>query len=114
MGEKHTRCPQEMKTNEEETFKVVTEGDKEQTLAWGRAPAPAVCVLSSVQLFATPWTLVYQIPLSMDFFRLDYWRGLTFPTPGDHPEPEIKPPSLVSPILAGGFITTIPSGKPFP
>ena len=30
-----------MKTNEEETFKVVTEGDKEQTLAWGRAPAPA-------------------------------------------------------------------------
>ena len=83
------------------------------SVIWSMCKCVCVCVVSSVQLFATPWTLVYQTPMSMDFFRLYYWCGLTFPTPGDHPEPEIKPPSLASPILAGGFVTTIPSGKPF-
>ena len=39
--------------------------------------------LSSVQLFATPWTVACQAPLSMEFSRQEYWRGLLFPTPGD-------------------------------
>ena len=34
---------------------------------------------------------------------LDYWSGLTFPPPGDLPNPGIKP---TSPALAGGFFTT--------
>ena len=43
-----------------------------------------VCVksLSHVQLFAIPWTLVFQSPLTMGFSRQDYWNGLPFPPPG--------------------------------
>ena len=54
-----------------------------------------------------------QAPLSMEFFRQEYWSGLPFPTPGARPDPGIKPVSLVSPALAGGFFTTVPPGKPF-
>ena len=60
-------------------------------------------VLSHVQLFATPWTIALQAPLSMGFSRQEYWRGLPFPTPGDLPNPGIEPASLASPVLAGGF-----------
>ena len=64
------------------------------------------------QLFATPWTVAYQAPLSMEFSRQEYWIGLPFPPPGDLPDPEIEPTSLASPALAGGFFTTAPPGKP--
>ena len=37
--------------------------------------------LSRVQLFATPWTVAYQAPLSMGFSRQEYWSGLPFPSP---------------------------------
>ena len=46
-----------------------------------------------------------QTLLSMEFSSQDYWTGLPFPTPGDLPYPGIKPMSLVSPALAGGFFT---------
>ena len=66
-----------------------------------------MCVLSHcVQLFATPWTIVHQAPLSMEFSRQEYWSGLSFPPPGDLPDPGITPASLMSPALAGGFFTT--------
>ena len=42
-------------------------------------------------LFATPWTVAYQAPPSMGFSRQKYWSGLPFPTPGDLPDPGIKP-----------------------
>ena len=46
-----------------------------------------ICVrvlgLGRVQLFATPWTVAYQTPLSVGFFRQEYFCGLPFPTPGD-------------------------------
>ena len=35
--------------------------------------------LSHVRLFATPWTIAYQAPLSMEFSRQEYWSGLPFP-----------------------------------
>ena len=35
-----------------------------------------------------------------------YWSELPFPPPGDFPNPGIKPVSLISPELAGGFLTT--------
>ena len=54
----------------------------------------------------------HQAPLSMEFSRQEYWSGLPFPTPGDLPNPEIKPESLVSPALAGRFFTTVPPGEP--
>ena len=52
-----------------------------------------VKLLSRVQLFATPWTVAYQAPLSMGFSRQEYWSGLPFPSPGDLPNPGIEPRS---------------------
>ena len=49
--------------------------------------------LSRVRLFATPWTVAYQAPLSMGFSRQQYWRELPFPSPGDLPKPGIEPGS---------------------
>ena len=45
------------------------------------------------RLFATPRTAAHQAPLSMQFSRQEYWSGLPFPTPGDHPDPGIEPKS---------------------
>ena len=50
--------------------------------------------LSRVRLFATPWTVTYQAPLSMGFSRQEYWSGVPLPAPGDLPDPGIKPGSL--------------------
>ena len=48
----------------------------------------------------------------MDFPRHEYWSGLPCPSPGDLPDSGIKPKSLESPALAGGFFATAPPGKP--
>ena len=53
-----------------------------------------------------------QAPLSMEFSRQEYWSGLPFPTARDLPDPGIEPMSLASPVLAGGFFTAAPAGKP--
>ena len=58
------------------------------------------------QLFATPWTVALQAPLSMGFSRQEYWSGLPFPSPGDLSNPGIEPVSLLSPALSGEFFTT--------
>ena len=63
-------------------------------------------MLSRVRLFATPWIVAHQAPLSMEFSRQEYWSGLPFPAPGDIPDPGIEPTFLVSPELAGEFFTT--------
>ena len=57
--------------------------------------------LSHVQLFATPWTVAYQAPLSMGFSRQECWSGLPFPSPGDLPNPGIEPgyPTLQAEVL---------------
>ena len=49
--------------------------------------------LDHVQLFAAPWNSAHQAPLSMGFPRQKYWSGLSFPPPGDLPNPGIKPVS---------------------
>ena len=51
-------------------------------------------MLSHVQLFATPWTVVPQPPLSMEFSTQEYWSRLPFPTPGDLLDPGIEFASL--------------------
>ena len=51
-------------------------------------------VLSHVQLNLTSRTVACQVPLSMEFSKQEYWSGLTFPTPGDLPDPGIKSVSL--------------------
>ena len=60
-----------------------------------------MCVLSHVQLFATPWTIVCQVPLSLEFSRQEYWSGFLFLSPGDLPDPGIEHASLAAPALTG-------------
>ena len=54
-----------------------------------------LCVSHSVvpDSFATPWTAIHQVPLSMRYSRQGYWSGLPFPSPGDLPNPGIEPGS---------------------
>ena len=61
---------------------------------------------SCVQLCASLWTETHQAPLSMGFSRQEYWSGLPFVSPGDLPDPGIKPISLRSPASACRFFTT--------
>ena len=68
--------------------------------------------LHCVWLFATPWTVTLQVPLSMEFSRQEYWRGLSFPPAGDIFDPGIKPTSPLTPALAGRFFITKLPGKP--
>ena len=49
-----------------------------------------VKLLSRAHLSATPWTVVYRAPLSMEFSRQEYWSVLPFPSPGNLPNPEIE------------------------
>ena len=46
--------------------------------------------------FVTLWTEARQVPLSMGFSRQEYWSGLPFPSPGDLPDPGIKPVSCLA------------------
>ena len=57
----------------------------------------------------TPWTLARQPPLSMGFFRQEYWSGLPFPSPGDLPNLGIK---CMSPVLQAYSSPAEPLGKP--
>ena len=66
-----------------------------------------MCMLSRfsrVRLFATLWTTAHRAPLSMGFSMQEYWSGLPCPTPGNLPDPRVKPTSHVS-CLAGRFST---------
>ena len=67
-----------------------------------------VKLLSRVRLFATPWGVAYQASPSTGFSRQEYWRGLPFPSPGDLPDPGIKP---VSPALEADALTSESLGK---
>ena len=44
-------------------------------------------------LFATPWTVTHQVPLSMGFYRQEYWSEFPCPPPGDPPNARIEPRS---------------------
>ena len=67
---------------------------------------------SCVQLFASPWTVGHQAPLSMEFSRQEYWSALSLPLPGNLPEPEIQLVSAVFPSLQADSLTADPQGKP--
>ena len=71
-----------------------------------------VCVcelLSHFQLFVTPWTVVCQAPLSMEFSRQEYWSGVPFLSPGDLSNPGIEPRP---PALQADSLLSEPPGKP--
>ena len=93
--------------NSEDTF-----ASKSELRALSRYPAPDILVvesLSPTQLFCDPTD--YSPPGSSDhrISQAQHWTGLPFPTPWDRPNPGIKP---ASPVLAGGFFTAQPPGKP--
>ena len=68
-----------------------------------------LCVLGRVWLFATPWMVASQAPLSMEFSKQKYWSGLLFSISRDLLDPAIE---TKSPALAVGFFTTGSPGKP--
>ena len=63
-------------------------------------------VASVVADCAALWTVACLTPLSMGFSRQEYFSGFLCLSPGDLANPRIKPTSLRSPALAGGFFTT--------
>ena len=67
------------------------------------------CSLSHVQLSATPWT-VTPGSLSMGFSRQVCWSEWSYPSPGDLPNPGIKPQSLV---LQADSLLSEPPGQPY-
>ena len=56
-----------------------------------------MCAL--VRLFATPWTVACQAPLSMEFSRHECWSWLPCPPPGDLSDPGTEPTSPTAPAL---------------
>ena len=85
---------------------VFTEG---QEFKEGHACACVLSCFSHVRLFATPWTVAGQVPLSIGFSGKEYWSGLSCPPPGDLPDPEIKP---VSPASLADSLPTESPRKP--
>ena len=65
--------------------------------------------VSHVWFFATPWTVTHQSLPSLGFSRQEYLSGLSFPSPGDRPDPGIEPRS---PALQADTLTSEPPGKP--
>ena len=71
-----------------------------------------VCVLSRfscVRLFATPWTVAQQAPLSVEFSRQEYWSGLPYPPPEDLPDLGIEPRT---PAFQADSLLYVPPEKP--
>ena len=67
--------------------------------------------LSHFQPFATLWAVARQASSVHGFSRKEYWSGLSFPSPGDLPDPGIKPVSLKSPELADWFFSNSTTQK---
>ena len=82
--------------------------------AWGGDSHMLLCVLchfSRVQLFASPWTVALQAPLSMGFSRQEYWSELPFSPPGDLLHWGTEPMSLYLLHWQGGSLILVPPGK---
>ena len=68
------------------------------------------CVPSHIQL-CDPMYYSHQAPLSMGFFRQEYWDGLSFSTPGDLPDPGMEASTPRSPALAADSLPLASPGK---
>ena len=66
-----------------------------------------------IQLFMTLWTVAHQAPLSVGFFRQEYWSGLPFPPPRDLPDPGIESASLNLLHWQAGSLPLVPPEKLF-
>ena len=65
----------------------------------------------NVRLLATLWTIACQAPLSMGFWRKEYWKWLPCPPPGNLLDPWIEPKFPVSPASQGDSLPAEPSWK---
>ena len=72
-----------------------------------------VCLVASVVLSVTLWTVAHQAPLSMVFSRQEYRSGFPWPPPGDLPNPGIKPVSPASPASQADSLSLRNQGRPF-
>ena len=63
-----------------------------------------VLVPQSCPTLCDPMIAACQVPLSMGFSRQEYWSEQSFPSPGDLPDPLIKPWSLA--LLADSLFTS--------
>ena len=89
---------------------------REVSSKWGhmnRVSKMSEWVLIRVQLFATPWVVACQAPLSTGFSRQAYRSGLPFPTAGDLPDPGTEPTAPAAPALAGRFNDNILKSFPY-
>ena len=78
---------------------------------WGRATGPPGWlgkVTAAQSLFATPWTVTHQAPLSMGFSRQECRSGLPCPSPGDVPDPGIQ---IRSPAFQGDSLPSEPAER---
>ena len=64
--------------------------------------------LSCVRLFVTAWTAAHPAPLSVEFFRQEYWSELPFPPSGHLPDPGVESLSALLHWQAG----TLPLSRP--
>ena len=70
-----------------------------------------VCSLTVMSNSVTPWIVACQVPLSIEFSRQECWSGLAFFYSRRSSWPRDQTQSPVSPVLAGEFFTTVPTGN---
>ena len=80
-----------------------------QSLVWEDPLGKGKATYSSILAWRIPWTVAYQAPQFVEFFRQEYWSGLSFPSPGDLPDPGIEPRS---PALQADALPSEAPGKP--
>ena len=85
---------------------------KGQQISWVWTECVCAGSLSRVRLFAAPWTVARQAPLSMRFSRQEHWSGLPFPPPGALPDPGREPVSPVASALQAGALPPRCQGSP--
>ena len=78
---------------------------------WALVHVSMLSCFHCVQIWAILWTVACYTPLSMGFFRQEYWSGWPCPLSWDLPNPGIEPTSLMFPALAGGYFTTSATGE---
>ena len=79
------------------------------SLCWEDPLEKGMVTYFSILAWRIPWTVAYQASPSVGFSRQGYWSGLPFPSPGDLPDPGIKPRS---PALRADAVLSEPLGKP--
>ena len=69
----------------------------------------SVLIAQSCLTVRNPWAVAHQGALSMEFSRQEYWSGLPCPSPGNLPNPQIKP---MSPVLQANSLPLSHQGSP--